>query len=78
MESLKYKIKAFITVESSFIFPMILLLYVLLIQTSVFLFTRCLTEQNSYIKKLRESRYSYYSVDYAEAIYVETEAMRWL
>lgn len=63
---------AYFTVEGSFIFPMLMLLYFLIVMAALLLFARCLTSQNDYILALRGARLSYGAEDYGEVIYGES------
>ncbi len=51
----RWQMDAYMTVEASFIMPMVLCIFVVVIYTSFYLYDRCVFQQDAYILCLRES-----------------------
>lgn len=59
----------YFTVEASFVMPMILVLYLLIILCGFFLHNRCMISQDNYLLAFRGSRFTETSENYGEIIY---------
>lgn len=67
------KVKGYLTVEASFVMPIVLFLYLLVILLAFFLYNRCVISQDLYLLALRGSRFTDRSSLYGEVIYGEME-----
>lgn len=65
------RISAYMSVESSVIFSIVIMLYYLVIISSMLLLDRCLLAQNDYIVALRGAMFSDGREEYGEVIYGE-------
>ncbi|MCR4990315.1 MAG: hypothetical protein K6A38_05555 [Lachnospiraceae bacterium] len=65
------KYKAYLSLEGSFLFPMIVLVYYLIISASLLLLNRCLTAQNNYVIGMRAASFSMSAEKYGEVIYYD-------
>ena len=65
------RISAYMSVESSVIFSIVIMLYYLVIISSMLLLDRCLLAQNDYIVALRGALFSDGREEYGEVIYGE-------
>jgi hypothetical protein len=54
-QQLNWKIGAYFTVEASYILPMVLMIFIIIIYLAFYLYDRCLFAQDSYILCYRES-----------------------
>ncbi|MCI8355321.1 MAG: pilus assembly protein [Lachnospiraceae bacterium] len=59
----------YMTVEASFLMPMVLFLYLLIILCGFFLYNRCIISQDNYLLAFRGSRFTEASDNYGEVIY---------
>lgn len=67
-------LKSYITVEASYLIPIVLILYCVLIMGGFYLYDRCVISQDAFLIALRGSRFSFASDNYGEVIYgAETE-----
>lgn len=66
---LNHYVNGYLTVEASFLIPMILWLTILLISTTFFLYNRCLLAQDVYLMSFRGSVFTDWSEGYGEVIY---------
>lgn len=64
-------LKGYMTVEASFIVPLVLVLYVLIIVGGFFLYDRCVMSQDQYLLAFRGSRFTYGAENIGEVIYGE-------
>lgn len=71
---MKKHFKAYMTVEGSFIFSMILGMYYLVIVVSITLFAKCIDSQKDYLKAFYDSRFTIVSEDVSGVIYVDSKA----
>lgn len=62
-------LNAYISLEASLIFPMLIVLYYLIVTASLVLSARCLDSQNSYIRLLKDAGFTYRSEEYNEVIF---------
>lgn len=69
------KLKASFSIEASFVMPIILTLYVLIILTALFLYCRCVISQDMFLLCNRGSSFSYGESGYGEVIYGENKGM---
>ena len=65
----KYTFKGYLTVEASFIVPFILFLYIFLVFTAFFLYSKCLLWQDYYLLSFRGSTLTDWSAGYGETAY---------
>lgn len=68
-KSKKYGLKGYLTVEASFLIPMVLWLYLLFMFAAFFLYDRCLLTQDAYLLSFRGSVFTGWSEGYGEVIY---------
>ncbi len=71
------KWNGYFTVEASFILPLVLFLYLLIILSALFLYCRCVISQNSFLLGMRAERFSEESGGCGEVIYGMEEAAGW-
>ena len=62
-------LKGYMTVEASFVMPLVFFLYLLIILCGFFLYNRCVMSQNDYLVAFRESRFTKAGTNYGEVIY---------
>lgn len=62
-------LKAYMTVEASFVIPIVIFMYLLIIMCGFFLYNRCVMSQNNYLLAVRGSRFTKASNHYGEVIY---------
>ena len=67
------KWNGYLTVEASFLMPMVLFLYMLVILCGFYLYNRCVISQDNYLLAFRGSRFTDAAENYGEVIYGETE-----
>ncbi len=65
----KYGLKGYLTVEASFILPTALFLYIFLVFTAFFLYSRCILAQDCYLLSFRGSIFTGWAEEYGEIIY---------
>ena len=63
------KFKGYLTLEASYVMPIVLLLYVLIILSGFYLYDRCVISQNNSLLALRGSRFTDAADYYGEVIY---------
>lgn len=73
----KKRLKGSFSLEASFIMPMVLFLYLLIILAALFLYCRCAISQDTFLLCMRAERFTYGETDYGEVIYGEEER-KWL
>lgn len=73
----KKRLKGSFSLEASFIMPMVLFLYLLIILAALFLYCRCAISQDTFLLCMRAERFTYGETDYGEVIYGEEET-NWL
>lgn len=61
--------KGYMTVEASFIVPIVLIILVLIIKSSFLLYDRCVMSQDSYLLVFRGSSFTLGDKNYGEVIY---------
>lgn len=59
----------YLTVEASFILPIVLFLYLLIVLCGFYLYNRCVISQDNYLIALRGSRFTQAGSNYGEVIY---------
>lgn len=67
------KLKGYLTLEASYVMPIVLLLYVLIILSGFYLYDRCVISQNNSLLALRGSRFTDAADNYGEVIYGDME-----
>lgn len=67
------RLKAYMTIEASFVFSILIVLYYLIVMASITLFFRCIDGNKMYISELREARLTYKEGSYGEVIYNEID-----
>ena len=70
------KIKGSFSLEASFIMPIILFIYLLIILAALFLYCRCAISQDAFLLCMRAEKFTYGESDYGEVIYGE-ENITW-
>ncbi len=70
------RIKGYMTIEASFIMPMVFMLFLLIIMSAFFQFKRCVTSQNNYLTNFRASRRMIVNDDYGEVLYENVEVIK--
>ncbi len=63
------KWKGSFTIEASFIMPLVLFLYLLIILTALFLYCRCAISQDTFLLAMRGERFTQGEEHYGEVIY---------
>lgn len=63
------KWNGYFTVEASFIMPMVLVLYLLIILSALFLYCRCAISQDCFLLAMRAERFTWGEENYGEVIY---------
>ncbi len=71
------KLKGYFTVEASFIMPIILFLYLMIILAALFLYCRSAISQDNFLLGMRAGSFSWGEEDYGEVIYGEKEKNPW-
>jgi len=66
---LSKKLGGYMTIEVSFIMPMVLLLFMLIIMSALFQFKRCIVSQNDYLMDFRTKREMMISNNNGEVLY---------
>lgn len=69
MEGKKYN--AYMSLEMSFIVPLLISLFYVTVLAGIILFSRCINSQNMFIEELRNDRLTLRSGAYGEVIYNE-------
>lgn len=70
------KWNGYLTVEASFIMPIVLFLYLLIILCSFYLYNRCMISQNNYLLAFRVSRFTHSGLNYGEVIYGDMDGKK--
>ncbi len=63
------KCNGYFTVEASFIMPLVLGLYVLIISSAILLYNRCVISQDCFLVAMRANRFTWAEDNYGEIIY---------
>lgn len=71
------KCKGSFTVEASFIMPMVLILYLLIILSALFLYCRCAISQDNFLLAMRAARFTWGEENYGEVVYGLEEDELW-
>ena len=71
------KCKGYFTVEASFIMPIVLVLYLLIILSALFLYCRCAISQDNFLLAMRAERFTWGEENYGEVIYGLEENELW-
>ena len=74
---MRKKWKGYLTVEASFIMPIVLFLYLLIILAALFLYGRCAISQDSFLLGMRAGSFTWGEAYYGEVIYAEAEKGIW-
>lgn len=74
---MRRKLKGYFTVEASFIMPVILFLYLLIILTALFLYCRCAISQDNFLLAMRGAEFTGGRENYGEVLYGEAEDSGW-
>lgn len=64
-------LRGYITVEASYLMPIVLIIYCTLIMGGFYLYDRCVISQDTFLLALRGSRFTFASSHYGEVIYGE-------
>lgn len=68
------RLNAYLTVEASYIFSIIIALYYLIIVLAFYLFAGCINSQNLFFESLHTARFTYSSTMYNEVIYGDMDS----
>ena len=71
------KWKGYFTVEASFIMPIVLFLYLLIILAALFLYCRCAISQDNFLLGMRAGSFTKGGDGYGEVIFAEAEKGSW-
>lgn len=71
------KRKGSFTLEASFILPVVLFLYLMIILAALFLYCRSAISQDNFLLAMRAGKYTWGESDYGEVIYGLEEASHW-
>lgn len=63
------KLKGYMTVEATYIVPIVLVIYMMFIMCGFYLYDRCVISQDNYLIALRGSRFTEAAENYGETIY---------
>lgn len=63
------KWNGYLTIEASFVMPIVLFLYLLIILSGFYLYDRCVISQDDYLLAFRGSRFTETGLNYGEVIY---------
>lgn len=66
---MRKSLKGYMTVEASYVMPIVIFLYLLIILCGFFLYNRCVMSQNNYLLALRGSRFTEAGNNYGEVVY---------
>lgn len=69
-------LKGYFTIEASFILPIVLFLYMMIILAALFMYCRCAISQDTFLLGMRGGRFTYGESGYGEVIYGE-ETQKW-
>lgn len=70
---MKKKLDGYMSLEMSFIVPILISLFYMIVILGITLFSNCVKSQNQFIDGLRNSRLTYKEGTYGEVIYNELE-----
>lgn len=71
------KQNGYFTIEASFVLPIVLFLYLLIILSALFLYCRCAISQDDYLLAMRAGRFTWGENDYGEVIYGSKQEEAW-
>ena len=71
------KWKGYFTVEASFVMPIVLFLYLLIILVALFLYCRCAISQDNFLLAMRGAEFTKAEENYGEIIYGEAGSSQW-
>lgn len=71
------KWKGYLTVEASFIMPIVLFLYLLIILAALFLYCRSAISQDNFLLGMRAGKFSKGEENYGEVIYAQKDTSLW-
>ncbi len=74
---MRRRMKGYFTVEASFIMPVVLFLYLLIILAALFLYCRCVISQDNFLLGMRAGSFTLGEENYGEVIYGEAEKGGW-
>lgn len=63
------KVNGYFTVEVSFVMPVVLFLYFVILTSALFLYSRCTVSQDCFLIGMRGARFTWAKEDYGEVIY---------
>lgn len=67
----------YFTIEASYIMPLVLFLYLLIVLTTLRLYSRCVISQDDYLIAMRAGRFTAGEDFYGEVIYGEASSQQW-
>lgn len=71
------KHNGYFTIEASFILPVVLFLYILIIFSALFLYCRCAISQDDFLLGVRAGRFTFGKEHYGEIIYGSKRENEW-
>lgn len=71
------KCKGYFTIEASFILPIVLFLYLIIILAALFLYCRSVISQDNFLLAMRAGRFTWGEDYYGEVIYGSEEKQSW-
>lgn len=71
------KCNGYFTIEASFILPIVLFLYLLIILATLFLYCRCAISQDNFLLGLRAGKFTWGEDFYGEVIYGKAQESTW-
>lgn len=71
------KCKGYFTIEASFILPIVLFLYLLIISAALFLYCRCAISQDDFLLGMRAGRFTWGEDYYGEVLYGSKQEGSW-
>lgn len=74
---MRKKVSGYFSVEASYVLPIVLFLYLLIILSALFLYCRCAISQDTFLLCMRAERFSYGAENYGEVIYGEIAENSW-
>ncbi len=74
---MRRKWKGYFTIEASFIMPVVLVLYLMIILAALFLYCRCVISQDNFLLGMRAARFTWGEEGYGEVFYGDCGKNAW-
>lgn len=74
---MRKKYNGYFTIEASFILPVVLFLYLLIILSALFLYCRCAISQDNFLLGMRAGRFTWGEDYYGEVLYGSKQEDSW-